>query len=95
MGDTFAGRVAASLLGAIGLPELVTSSQTDYERLAIELATQPDRLAALRRKLADNRLTTPLFDTVRFTRHLEQAYAAMHARRKAGQRPGHIVVPAS
>lgn len=95
MGDTFAGRVAASLLGAIGLPELVTSSQTDYERLAIELATQPDRLAALRRKLADNRLTTPLFDTARFTRHLEQAYAAMHARRKAGQRPGHIVVPAS
>ena len=95
MGGTFAGRVAASLLGAIGLPELVASSQTDYERLAIELATQPDRLAALRRKLADNRLTTPLFDTARFTRHLEQAYAAMHARRKAGQRPGHIVVPAS
>jgi len=94
MGDTFAGRVAASLLDNVGLPELVTSSQTDYERLAIELATHPDRLAALRQKLADNRLVTPLFDTVRFTRHLEQAYAAMHARRKAGQRPEHIVVPA-
>ena len=53
---------------------------------------QPDRLKALRQKLADNRLTTPLFDTVRFTRHLEQAYAAMHARRKAGQRPEHIVI---
>lgn len=92
MGDTFAGRVAASLLGTIGLPELVASSQADYERLAIELAMQPDRLKALRQKLADNRLTTPLFDTVRFTRHLEQAYAAMHARRKAGQRPEHIVI---
>ena len=93
-GDTFAGRVAASLLYNVGLPELVTSSRADYERLAIELATQPDRLKALRQKLADNRLTTPLFDTVRFTRHLEQAYTAMHARRKARQKPEHIVVPA-
>ncbi|MBB5054693.1 putative O-linked N-acetylglucosamine transferase (SPINDLY family) [Afipia massiliensis] len=93
-GDTFAGRVAASLLKTIDLPELVTSSQADYEQRAIELATQPDRLKALRQKLADNRLTTPLFDTVRFTRHLEQAYTAMHARSKARQKPEHIVVPA-
>lgn len=91
-GGTFAGRVAASLLLNVGLPELVTSSQDDYERLAVELATQPERLNALREKLAVNRLTTPLFDTERFTRHLEQAYAAMHARRKAGQKPEHIVV---
>ncbi|HEX7883613.1 MAG TPA: tetratricopeptide repeat protein, partial [Afipia sp.] len=91
-GDTFAGRVAASLLASVGLPELVTSSQADYERTAAELATQPDRLTALRKKLADNRLTAPLFDIVRFTRHLEQAYAAMHARRKAGQKPDHIVI---
>ncbi len=91
-GETFAGRVAASLLTNIGLPELIAPSQGDYERLAVELATQPDRLKALREKLADNRLTTPLFNTVRFTRHLEQAYSAMHARRKAGQKPEHIVI---
>ncbi|CAN5515625.1 tetratricopeptide repeat protein [soil metagenome] len=94
-GETFAGRVAASLLGAMGLPELITSSQDNYERLAVDLATQPDRLKALRQKLADNRLTAPLFDTVRFTRHLEQAYGAMHARRKAGQKPEHIVIGTS
>lgn len=91
-GGTFAGRVAASLLQNVGLPELVTSSQDDYERLAVELATEPDRLNALRQQLAANRLTTPLYDTARFTRHLEQAYAAMHARRKAGQQPEHLVV---
>jgi len=92
MGETFAGRVAASLLRAIGLPELMTSSQDGYERLAVALATQPYRLKALRQKLEDHRLTTPLFDTARFTRHLEQAYGAMHARRKAGQKPEHIVI---
>lgn len=91
-GGTFAGRVAASLLKNIGLPELIASSREDYERLAVELATQPEKLAALRQTLADNRLTTPLFDTARFTRHLEQAYRAMHARRKAGQSPEHIVI---
>lgn len=94
-GGTFAGRVAASLLTNIGLPDLIASSQEDYERLAVAFATQPDRLNALRQKLDANRLTAPLFDTERFTRHLEQAYAAMHARRKAGQRPDHIVVAAT
>jgi len=94
-GNTFAGRVAASLLLNAGLPELVTSSQDAYERLAVELATQPDRLHALRQKLAANRLTAPLYDTARFTRHLEQAYAAMHARRRAGQQPEHITVTAN
>jgi predicted O-linked N-acetylglucosamine transferase (SPINDLY family) len=87
--------VAASLLTNIGLPDLIASSQEDYERLAVAFATQPDRLNALRQKLDANRLTAPLFDTERFTRHLEQAYAAMHARRKAGQRPDHIVVAAT
>lgn len=94
-GGTFTGRVAASLLTNIGLPDLIASSQEDYERLAVAFATQPDRLNALRQKLDANRLTAPLFDTERFTRHLEQAYAAMHARRKAGQRPDHIVVAAT
>ncbi len=91
-GETFAGRVAASLLATMGLPELVTSSPQAYENFAVALATQPDRLAAIRQKLADNRLTAPLFDTARFTRNLERAYAGMHARRKAGQKPDHIVI---
>jgi len=92
LGETFAGRVAGSLLRAVGLPELVTHSHADYEARARELATQPERLAALRRKLAANRSTYPLFDTVRFTRHIEQAYAMMHERSQAGLAPEHMMV---
>jgi predicted O-linked N-acetylglucosamine transferase (SPINDLY family) len=73
----FAGRVAASLLHAIGVPELVTQTPQDYETLAIQLARDPQRLAALRGKLAANRLTTPLFDTERFTRDLEDIYTRL------------------
>lgn len=84
-GETFASRVAASLLHAIDLPELVTTSQTAYEALAIRLATHPELLAALRQKLDQNKLSTPLFDTALFTRQLEQAFEVIHARRLAGQ----------
>nr|WP_229169196.1 hypothetical protein [Bradyrhizobium altum] len=94
LGDTFAGRVAASLLHAIGLPELVAESPEAYERMAVDLATDPSRLAALRTRLAANRLTAPLFDTRRFTRHIEAAYTAMYERHRAGITPDHIVVPA-
>jgi predicted O-linked N-acetylglucosamine transferase (SPINDLY family) len=94
LGNTFAGRVAASLLKAIGLPELITPSHAEYEALALELATQPGRLACLRRKLALNKTTHPLFDTARFTRHLEAAYLRMHERSRAGLPPDHIVVEA-
>lgn len=93
LGETFAGRVAASLLHAVGLPELVTETPGAYERMAIELATHPDQLAALKAKLATNRLTAPLFDTPRFTRHIEAAYTAMYERHRAGLAPDHIVVP--
>jgi len=75
----FAGRVAASLLHAIGMPELVTQTPQDYEALAVELARDPQRLSALRDKLAANRLSTPLFDTVRFTRDLEDIYVRLVA----------------
>jgi predicted O-linked N-acetylglucosamine transferase (SPINDLY family) len=92
IGDTFAGRVAASLLQAIGLPELITTTPDAYEALAIELATAPDRLQSIRSQLQANRLTTALFDTARFTRHLEAAYAAMHARATAGLAPSAIWV---
>ena len=92
IGETFAGRVAASLLTAIGVPELITSTRHAYEDLAIELATNPKKLAAIKHKLADNRLTSPLFDTRRFTRHLEAAYTAMYERHLAGLPPDHIYV---
>jgi protein O-GlcNAc transferase len=87
LGDAFAGRVAASALCAIGLPELVTSSLTEYEDLALALAHRPERLAALRAKLLRNRDTEPLFDTARYTRHLESAYTIMWERQQAGLPP--------
>ncbi|MGY4572963.1 O-linked N-acetylglucosamine transferase family protein [Bradyrhizobium sp. USDA 3256] len=94
LGDTFASRVAASLLHAIGLPELIAQSPETYERMAVDLATRPEKLAALKTRLAANRLTAPLFDTKRFTRHVEAAYTAMYERHQAGIAPDHIVVPA-
>ena len=91
-GTAFAGRVAASLLHAIGLPELVTESMADYEKLAVALATDPGRLTALRQKLAAHRSTTPLFDTARFTRHIESAYQTMLARKTSGNAPDSFAV---
>ena len=91
-GESFAARVAASLLNAVGLHELVTTSLTQYEALAIDLATKPDRLAALRQQLQINRTSRPLFDTQLFTQHLETAYATMHDRYRAGLSPAHFTV---
>jgi predicted O-linked N-acetylglucosamine transferase (SPINDLY family) len=93
IGETFAGRVAASLLNAIRLPELITTTLEDYERLAIDLATHPEQLAIIKSKLAENRLTTPLFDTKLFTKHIESAYTAMCERYQAGLAPDHIIIP--
>ena len=95
LGGTFAGRVAASLLHAIGLPELITASLPDYEQLAVALASNPGKLAGIKQKLADNRLTTPLFDTARFTRHIEAAFSAIYARYRAGSAPDHIAISGS
>lgn len=93
MGSTFAGRVAASLLHAIGLPELITHSMTEYEALAVYLATHPEALAAIRTKLARHRDSHPLFDTPRFCRHIERAYEMMWQRHRRGEPPASIVVP--
>ncbi len=87
MGRAFAGRVAASLLTAIGLPELIADNLEDYEKLAVKLARDPAALAAIRGKLSANRLTSPLFDTARHTRSLEQAYATMWNIHKSGEAP--------
>jgi len=92
MGDTFASRVAASLLRAVDLPELVAESQAEFEKLAVELAHDTQRLQALRQRLQQNRLTAPLFDTHLFTRHLEAAYSAMVERYQAGLPSDHIHV---
>jgi predicted O-linked N-acetylglucosamine transferase (SPINDLY family) len=86
-GTTFPGRVAASMLKAAGLPELVTSSLEDYEALALALATDPARLSSIRRKLADNRATCPLFDGDRFRRHIEAAYTTMWDIYRRGEPP--------
>jgi protein O-GlcNAc transferase len=93
IGETFAGRVAASLLNAIGLSELIAKTQDEYEKLAIALAKNPDRLASIRNKLEKNRLTMPLFNTPLITRNIETAYAAIHERFQAGLSPDHIEVP--
>ena len=73
VGRQFSARVGASLLAAVGLSELVTKTEEDYEALILELAMRPDRLAALKVKLAENRLTHPLFDTARYTGSFERA----------------------
>ena len=86
-GRSFASRVAGSLLHAIGLPELVTGSLPEYEALALRLATHPAELRALRDRLAYNRATHPLFDTPRWTHHLEAAYQEMWRRHCDGKPP--------
>jgi len=78
-GTAYAGRVAASMLTAAGLPELITETAEDYESLALALARDPVRLKTLRDKLAANRTTAPLFDTKRLARDLEALYAGMLA----------------
>jgi predicted O-linked N-acetylglucosamine transferase (SPINDLY family) len=92
-GQTYTARMAGSLLKAIGLPELITTTLETYEQMANDLATHPGKLAAIKLKLAENRLTMPLFDTQLFTKHIEAAYSAMYERYQAGLPPDHIVVP--
>ncbi len=87
VGDTFAGRVGASLLRAVNLPELVTHTLADYEALALKLARDPALLGGYRARLAANRLTSPLFNGARYTRHLERAFEEMVAISRRGEPP--------
>jgi predicted O-linked N-acetylglucosamine transferase (SPINDLY family) len=87
LGTTFAGRVCASLLKAVGLPELISTSLGDYEELALRLATDPPGLARVKAKLANNLATAPLFDTDRFRRNIERAYLTMWERYANSQPP--------
>lgn len=91
-GETFAGRVAASLLTAVELPELVVADMAAYEEMAVALAQDSARYQVLREKLAGKRASAPLFDTVRTTRAIERSYEEMMKRFRAGLAPDHIRV---
>jgi protein O-GlcNAc transferase len=91
-GTGFAGRVGASLLHALGVPELIAESLQDYEALALNFARDPQAWLALKAKIARNRVTHPLFDTARFTRNLETAYGAMVERQRRGLPPAGFTV---
>jgi predicted O-linked N-acetylglucosamine transferase (SPINDLY family) len=92
MGTHFASRVASSILTAIGLNELVTHRVTDYKALAVKLALNPNRLAAVKAKLEINRAGMPLYDTDRFVRSLEQAYRRMWDRYISGQKAASFII---
>jgi predicted O-linked N-acetylglucosamine transferase (SPINDLY family) len=94
-GSSFAGRVGTSLLSAIGLPELIADTPAAYESIALNLARDPHRLARIRKKLARNRETHPLFDTARYTRNLEAVYSAMWRRHQNGDSPASFAVDAT
>jgi predicted O-linked N-acetylglucosamine transferase (SPINDLY family) len=94
-GKAFAGRVAASLLNAVGLPELVTTSLDEYEALALQLASDASLLQSIRAKLAQNRLRSPLFDTDRFRRHIETAYLTAWEIWQRGESPRSFRVEAA
>ena len=92
-GQSYAARMAGSLLHAVGLPELVTHSPEAYEALALRLAREPALLASVRRKLAANIESAPLFNTKRFARHIEAAYARMWELHLSGEGPQSFGVP--
>jgi len=92
LGESFASRIGSSILNAINLPELITTTQEEYEALAIDLATNPKKLKVIKDKLAKNLPSAPLYDTLLFTKHLESAYKAMYGRYHEGLEPEHIYV---
>jgi predicted O-linked N-acetylglucosamine transferase (SPINDLY family) len=93
-GASFASRVAASLLKAIDVPELIAETPLEYENLAVRLATEPQWLSHIKQRLAANRLTTPLFDIEGYARHIEAAYTRIHERYHSGLPAEHIYLGA-
>lgn len=92
MGHTFAGRVAASVLQAVGLPELITTDLREYEARALKLANNPSLLRDIRAKLMENRAVCPLFDADRLRRHIESAYLTMAKQSQRGKAPESFAV---
>jgi protein O-GlcNAc transferase len=90
MGNSFASRHAASVITALNLPELITTTEEEYESLAIKLATDPEKLKNIKDTLVGNLPIAPLYDTPMFTRHLESAYSMMYDRYQQGLGPDHI-----
>ncbi|AXE61830.1 tetratricopeptide repeat protein [Candidatus Thioglobus sp. NP1] len=87
IGKGFAARVAGSLLTSLEVPELITNSEKEYEALALNLASNPEKLATIKKKLADKRTTAPLFDTKTYTKNLEKAYTQAFERYTNGLPP--------
>ena len=94
LGESFASRVAASLLSAIQLPELISITSQEYENKAVDLAKNPEKLKALKDKLNNNIHTTPLFDMPRFTKYLETAYTTIYERTQTNLPPDNIYIQA-
>jgi len=92
IGHSFASRMGASVISALNLPELITTTEEEYESLAIELATDPEKLKIIKDKLASNLSTAPLYDTKLFTKNLESAYTMIYERHHQGLDPDHIYV---
>jgi protein O-GlcNAc transferase len=95
IGRAFPGRVAASILRAVGLSDLITNNLEEYAEKAFELATHPEQLREVRDRLAHNRTRYPLFDTTRFCRNLESAYTTMLQRYESGLAPETFAVASS
>jgi predicted O-linked N-acetylglucosamine transferase (SPINDLY family) len=91
-GKQFAARVAASLLSAVGLPELIAETEEEYEKLILDLAMRPQRLSEIKAKLAENRLTEPLFDTPRYTQNFEKGLQKAYDLFFANEQPADIWV---
>ena len=92
-GKSYTARMASSLLNSIGLPELITTSELEYESIALKLAQNSDQLESIKAKLAINRITMPLFKTKLFTRHLENGYQQAYQKYFDGKPPDTIIVP--
>jgi len=95
MGASFASRVAASLLRALDLSELITESASAFEARAISLASDSGELSAIKEKLKRQLVTAPMFDTLTLTRHIEWAYTQVYNRYQSGLAPDHLAVPAT
>jgi protein O-GlcNAc transferase len=93
IGETFAGRVAASLLSALELPELITENAEQFEQVAVALARESALVARIKKKLEHQRLRKPLFNTKIITRNIERAFLAIHQRHQNGLPPDHISIP--
>jgi predicted O-linked N-acetylglucosamine transferase (SPINDLY family) len=92
VGKSFASRVAASLINSVDLPELLTKTHEQYEKIAIDLATKPSKLKAIKEKLEINLTTSPLYDTPLYVKQIETAFMTMYERYQEDKKPGHIYV---